>query len=81
MHGANLKTSSMDENPKIFVQLEECTTRRKLSPRSIKRGGVYAQVYVPMAGLRQFVKGNSCFQFSRYKIVLFFFKGLGVGSN
>ena len=48
-------------------------TARKLSPRVIKRGvgGSYAQVYVPMVGFRQFVKGNSCFQFSMYKIDFF----------
>ena len=73
VHGAEQKYHGW--NPQNI-----CTARRKISPRVIKRGeGGYAQVNVPMVGFRQFVKGNSCFQFQGVKSN--FFKGLGVGSN
>ena len=55
-----LSTSIMDEIPKIFVLREENYHQE------LKRGGgaMHKFMYL-LAVFRQFVKGNSCFQFSK----------------
>ena len=61
-----LSTSIMDEIPKIFVLREENYHQE------LKRGGGYAQVYVPISRILAIRQGKFLFSI---------FKGLGVGSN